>query len=156
MSHIKTLALQIRNLLGLNISSKVLSNKDICDYMDIFISESQRIRSSVIDLQNDNIKARIMSSSLRSDLCVLASLGYISFEHVVNVLPSSITITDKGLAFFESRRESTRKFLINSILVPIAVSVITSFIAHTLFSSTDDAILEVSDMIRQLIERLPR
>lgn len=57
---------------------------------------------------------------------VLNGMGYIKYNNKPRITEKYISLTDKGICYFETKKDARVEFIKKNIIVPIIVSIITT------------------------------
>lgn len=98
--------------------------------------ENRRVGNHNLDTNDTRFQLLCSKPRLLSALSALEASGFVKliyakdckFEELNDGDIVGIELTDKGNAYFEQLSDKRRQFIMNSVIIPILVSIITAFI----------------------------
>lgn len=107
---------------------KPFSNRIVGVYMSAFVAIFRQAGRTSYRAASPEFQALAARPDYLPVVKYLEALGLLSVTWDNRCQPFRFTLTDAGICYFEKLRDARRKFLVNSILVPILVAIVTSFI----------------------------
>jgi hypothetical protein len=108
---------------------KTVSRRTRDLYMRSFLNAVQHSGRSVVKPNNPLISSLQKRSDFSNVVSVLHGLDLLSVSYADNGQISKFTITASGICYFERRADERYKLIMNSIVLPVLVSIITTAVA---------------------------
>lgn len=97
-------------------------------FMKAFVYSTRRSRTNYVDFKNPKVAALKKRKDFSDVVQVLFGLGLVKVHYMPGDPQPRYLLTDAGLSYLERCADERRRAVVNSILVPILVSIVTAMV----------------------------
>ena len=106
---------------------RTIPRRVINRYMRAFVDSTRHSKTTVVDFRFEAAKAMCERDDFPVVLALLEGLDLVNI-HRENTQIVAVSLTHEGRCYFERKAERRRKFILESIAIPILVALIISII----------------------------